>query len=146
MSETAVRFGEDPAAWPDDAPMRLSEAVAIFGRVLPISVPMLRTEIKKGRLTPSEVAGKFFVTPAQLKELFKPCPAAPRVRASISSNAPAAIPSGSSVTASMSGPQAALSLALDRLRGSSPNTSQTSGRRNKARASGADVIRLKSVS
>lgn len=43
--------------------MRLEEAVAVFGRQLPISVAMLRTEIRKGRLTPALVAGKFFVTP-----------------------------------------------------------------------------------
>lgn len=53
-----VRERPEPADWELDAPMRLEEAVAVFGRVLPISVAMLRTEIRKGHLIPAYVAGK----------------------------------------------------------------------------------------
>jgi hypothetical protein len=85
VTKAIARVAErpSPADWSEDAPLRLDEAVAVFGGLLPITVPMLRTEIRKGRLTPAEVAGKFFVTPAQLKALFQ-CPAAPKARASTS--------------------------------------------------------------
>jgi hypothetical protein len=72
-----------PDDWGEDEPMRLDEAVAVFAGKLPISVALLRTEIAKGRLVPARVAGKFFVTPAQLRELFRPCRVSPKVPASI---------------------------------------------------------------
>lgn len=73
-----------PDQWPGDAPLRLEKAVAVFGQELPITVAMLRTEIRKGRLLPAKVAGKFFVTPNQLRALFIPCPAPAKAHASIS--------------------------------------------------------------
>lgn len=72
-----------PEDWTDDEPMRLEEAVAIFASRLPITVKLLRTEIARGRLVPARVAGKFFVTPRQLRDLFLPCPAPPKDPVSI---------------------------------------------------------------
>jgi hypothetical protein len=57
------------------------------------------TEIRKGRLAYSEVAGKLFTTPAAIRELFRPCPVAPKAPASTSEKeGPVEKPSGSSVT------------------------------------------------
>jgi hypothetical protein len=79
-----------PEDWAEDDPLRLEEAVAIFAGRLPITVALLRNEIAKGRLVPAKVAGKYFVTPLQLRELFRPCPAPPKVPGSICAR-PAAI-------------------------------------------------------
>jgi len=130
----------------DNTPLRLEDAAEALRERFPLTVSMLRTEIRKGRLVPAKVAGKFFVTPAQIAELFTPCPAAPKVPASILRSEPAVKPSGSSETVSMSAPQAALTLALEKLRGSSPPTSRRSGRQSRAPASAAVVTPLRSAS
>ena len=77
-----------PAHWSDDDPMTLAEAVAVFWPYGPLTIASLRTEIGNGRLTPAHVAGKHFVTPAQIRALFQPeapaCPAGQKAPASIS--------------------------------------------------------------
>ena len=67
-----VRRRSSPAEWDPDEPMTLTEAVAVFFPEGPLSVASLRTEIRKGRLRASKVAGRLFVTPADLRSLFAP--------------------------------------------------------------------------
>ena len=153
MTASSIRVRErpNPADWEPDAPMRLEEAVVVFGRQLPISVAMLRTEIRKGRLTPAYVAGKFFVTPTQLKDLFKPCPVAPK--APVSTYARDASPGpalgsqtpGSSATERMKSAQAATLMACQQLSGRSPNTSPASGGRTQRRVQAREATPLKSA-
>jgi hypothetical protein len=62
----------DPAApiQPDPtAPMRLAHAAAMFG----LTMSALRTEAKRGRLVISRVAGKDFVTKAEIERMFERC-------------------------------------------------------------------------
>jgi hypothetical protein len=86
-----------PSDWPSDAALTLPEAVAVFSLDYPITVSSLRTEIAAGRLTPSRVAGTFYITPAQIKALFT-CPALPKVRDSTSDKGSAPRRSTSSET------------------------------------------------
>jgi hypothetical protein len=78
-----------PEQWSDDDDMTLQEYIAVFYPDGPLTVASLRTEIAKGRLTPSEVAGKFFITPAAVRALLKAptCPAKPKAPASTSGRA-----------------------------------------------------------
>lgn len=110
---------------PDDTtPLRLEDAAeAMRARGFPVNLSMLRTEIRKGRLTPARVAGKFFVTPAQVRDLFTPCPAAPKAPASTSSREPAGKPSGSSETERLRLAQAATLAACQMLSSGSASTS-----------------------
>ena len=123
-----------PADWSEDAPMRLDEAVAVFGSDYPMTISTLRTEIRKGRLTPVEVAGKFFVTPSQIKALFQPCPPAPKAPASISARggstgelASAFRTSTSSATDRLNAAQAAARSACQKLKRPSATTSPRNG-------------------
>jgi hypothetical protein len=50
--------------------MMLAEAVEVFWPEGPLTIASLRTEIRKGRLTSARVAGRLFVTPADLKRMF----------------------------------------------------------------------------
>jgi hypothetical protein len=132
----------------DDTPLRLDEACALLNgrRGFPrdLKETTLRTEIRKGRLRPARVAGKFYVTPAQIKELFRPCPAEPKAPASTSDkDAPGAIPSGSSVTERLRSARAAALASNRRPSGSSGTTSPASSR-SRSSLPTADVIRLKS--
>ena len=61
-----------PDDWADDEPMTLKEAVAVFYPHGPLTVSSLRTEIANGRLATAKVAGRYYVTPANLKALFEP--------------------------------------------------------------------------
>jgi hypothetical protein len=76
----------DPALWAQDEPMTLQEYIAAFYPNGPLTVTSLRTEIHKGRLPISTVAGKHFVTPAAVAALFRPqsCHDKPKGRGSIS--------------------------------------------------------------
>lgn len=105
-----------PAEWPDSAPMSLAEAVAVFGIELPITVSLLRTEIRAGRLAPARVAGKFFVTPDQLRALFQPRLAGPKTTASTSDRTEPKAPSTPSSTDRASAAQAAALAACRTLR------------------------------
>ena len=62
------------------------------------TVASLRTEIRKGRLRPTRIAGKLGVTDSALGEMLKLCQDAPKVQGSTSERAPAASPSGLSET------------------------------------------------
>lgn len=98
-----VRRRPDPNQWAADEPLTLSEAIALFWPEGPITISSLRTEIRNGRLTPGLVAGRFYVTPAQLRDLFRPIPCQDRQRDQDSTFAPLALGSarprsGSSVT------------------------------------------------
>jgi hypothetical protein len=113
--------------------MTLKEAVAVFSRDLPITMPMLRTEIRKGGLPAVRVAGKFYVTPQQLRDLFKPCPVDQKDRGSISaggaSTAAAAArfqTSGSSEMERLKLAQATTLAACELLSNSSRSTSRRS--------------------
>jgi hypothetical protein len=67
----------DPTApiQPDpSAPMRLAHAAAMFG----LTVSALRTEARRGRLAISRVAGKDFVTKAEVERMFERCQLAPK--------------------------------------------------------------------
>lgn len=121
-----------PDQWGDSEYMTLKEAVAVFWPDGPLTVASLRTEIANGRLAPASVAGKFFVTPAQLRALFepKPCPHAPKAHASTGAKAgpkSARRTSGSSGTDRQRSALAAAQMAINKLSKRSPLTSQTSG-------------------
>jgi hypothetical protein len=125
------------AALSDDIPLRLEQAVAVMGaRGYPLTVSMLRTEIRKGRLIPVEVAGKFFVTPRQIRDLFTPCPVAPKALASTSAQAGGTSvpesPSPTSGSSEMERLRAAQAAALSSRRRPS-ESSQTTSPRNSRR-------------
>ncbi len=61
-----------PDDWADDEPMTLAEAVEVFFANGPLTSSSLRTEIANGRLATAKVAGRYYVTPANLKALFEP--------------------------------------------------------------------------
>ncbi len=52
--------------------MTLNEAVAVFYPSAPLTMSSLRTEIARGRLPAAKIAGRWFVTPANLRALFEP--------------------------------------------------------------------------
>lgn len=148
----------NPADWPDDEPMTLKEIIAVFYPDGPLTVASLRSAISAGRLTPSVVAGKHFITPAQLRALFtplkvsRPCPAAQKDRASISAPAgstPArASPSPTSTTSGtdrLRSAQAAAQSALGRLSKPLQNTSPRNGPRTPQSPS-ATVTQLRPTS
>jgi len=62
-----------PEDWADDEALTLREAVALFFPDGPLTISSLRREAAVGRLATARVAGKDFVTPQALKDLFKPC-------------------------------------------------------------------------
>lgn len=69
-----------PSDWRDDEPMMLAEAIELLWPDGPLTIASLRTEIRKGRLPASRVAGRLFVTQADLWRLFRPeaiCPKDP---------------------------------------------------------------------
>lgn len=70
MARLALR--PSPNDWAHDEPMTLKEAVAVFYPQGPLTVSSLRTEITNGRLPTAMVAGRYYVTPANLKALFQP--------------------------------------------------------------------------
>lgn len=58
-----------PADWPEDEPMTLPEAVAVFWPDGPLTITSLRTAIRNGDLAFRKIAGKVFTTPRALKEM-----------------------------------------------------------------------------
>ena len=123
----------DPTApiQPDPtAPMRLAHAAAMFG----LTVSALRTEARHGRLAISRVAGKDFVTKAEIERMFERCQLAPKApdygsgqpepRTAVTSE-----PHGSSATESINRARDALSETMRRLKGDSPATSPVKARR-----------------
>lgn len=135
----------NPEDWADDDPLTLTEAVAVFSDKFPMTVSTLRTEIRRGRLTPAEVAGKHLVTPAQIKALFR-CPVTPKAPAStFGQDGPKKVssPSGSSETERLRAAQAAALSISRRPSASSASISPPSSRRRPARPT-ADVIQIRS--
>lgn len=132
-----VRHQPDPASWADDDKLTLKEAVALFYPRGPVTLKTLRSAIAKGGLIPYDFAGKLWVTPAQMRALFRPreCPEPPKVRASISgkgastrapeSRSPT---SGTSETDRLTAAQDALRASLAPPSKPSPNTSSKSAR------------------
>lgn len=152
-----IRRRPDPVDWADDDKLTLREAVALFYPDGPITVPTLRTAISRGELTPFAFAGKHWVTPAQMRALFRPreCHDAAKARGSIS--APGgftpgpASPSPTSITSEtdrLRSAQDAVQMRLAQLRKPSPTTSSRSGRRGprKSTIPTAPVIHLRSSS
>lgn len=143
----------DPHDWADDDPMTLAEYIAVFYPRGPLMIASLRAEIAKGRLTPAVVAGKHFVTPAQVRALFQPeprrCRAMPKVRAFTSGADGSTIAQGarsrtstSSETERYRSARAALQIACMKLKEGSRSTSPGSGNRRSQPT--AEVIHLKS--
>src|SRR5271163_1257404 len=59
-----------PVVQPDpSAPMRLADAAALFG----LTASGLRTEARRGNLVISRVAGKDWVTKAEIERMFERC-------------------------------------------------------------------------
>lgn len=81
---TRLQRKPSPEDWHDDEPMTFQEYIAVFYPEGPLTVATLRNEMYRGRLTPAMVAGRYFVTPAQVKGLFAPCLARQKVRGSTS--------------------------------------------------------------
>lgn len=76
-----IRRRSDPAQWDLEEPLTLAEAVALLFPEGPLTVASLRTEIRKGRLRFSRVAGRLFVSRAAINSLFAPtAAAAPHLR------------------------------------------------------------------
>lgn len=151
-----ARVAERPRAdqWADDEEMLLAEFIAVFYPRGPLTVSSLRTEIRKGRLIPAQVAGKLFITPSTVRGLFRrstPCPAPEKVCASTSAaaesiGAPAA-PSptpGSSSTDRERWALASLESALQTLSAPSPPMSRKGMRLQPPPRPQAEVIQLRS--
>jgi hypothetical protein len=135
--------------WAPDEQMMLQEYIAAFYPNGPLTVTSLRTEINKGRLTFSEVAGKFFVTPAAVSALFRPkqCPDIPKGLGSISDRVgsitgqeSASPMSTSSETDRLRKAQAVALTACQTLKKPSTPISPPNGRRRREQPS-AEVIR-----
>lgn len=106
------------------APMRLADAAALFG----LSVSALRTEARHGRLVISRVAGKDFVTKAEIERMFERCqlaPKAPDYGSGLPEPRTAATsePHGSSATESINRARDAVLMTMERLKGGSAATS-----------------------
>lgn len=98
----------------------LSEAAAELG----LKISSLRTEIRKGRLTPVEIAGRFYLTRESLGEMIKACLVKPRGQDSTSDDTRQPEHPGSS---SMENPNVALDAAnmtLQELKNNLRNTSR----------------------
>ena len=85
-----------PEEWGPDELMTLGEAVAVFWPAGPLTVSSLRTEIRAGRLTAEFIAGKFFVTPAAIRDMRRRCRAHQKAPVSSCASAGAVRPSSSS--------------------------------------------------
>jgi hypothetical protein len=119
--------------------MLLDEYIAVFYPHGPLTTNSLRTEIRKGTLTPAQVAGKFYITPAKVRAMFKAaeCPVKPKApgstfdRAALSP-APesAGSPSGSSVMDRLRSARAVIETSLTPQGETSPPTSRRNGRRS----------------
>lgn len=102
-----------------------------------ITARSLRTEIGKGRLRATSIAGKLLVTDSDIQAMIEAARCAPaasrKAPASTSGTAPAANPSGSSETERARQAQAAALRTVQALTKRSKPTSPTSTRRRQAR-------------
>lgn len=127
-----------PGDWGDDEPMTLVEAVKVFFADGPLTVSSLRTEIANGRLATAKVAGRYYVTPANLKALFEPrtltCPESQKAPAfTFARHGPTGglKPSMSSEMVEQKSALAAARMSLKALKKPSGNTSAQSAGRNR---------------
>lgn len=127
-----------PDDWPDDEPMTLKEAVAVFYPHGPLTVSSLRTEIASGRLATAKVAGRYYVTPANLKALFEPrtltCPESQKAPAFTFARPELTggqTPSMSSAMVEQKSALAAARMSLQALKKPSGNTSAQSASRSR---------------
>lgn len=127
-----------PDDWADDEPMTLKEAVAVFYPHGPLTVSSLRTEIANGRLATAKVAGRYYVTPANLKALFEPhtltCPESQKVHAftfAQPGRTGGQMPSMSSEMVEQRSALAAARMSLQALKKPSGNTSAQSASRSR---------------
>jgi hypothetical protein len=128
-----------PSDWGDDEPMTLIEAVAVFFPEGPLTVSSLRTEIANGRLATAKVAGRYYVTPANLKALFEPrtltCPESPKAPAfTFARPGPTGgqAPSMSSATVEQKSALAAARMSLKALKKPSGSTSAQNASRSRS--------------
>ena len=121
-----------PEDWADDEPMTLAEAIAVFYPNGPVTASSLRTEYHKHRLPLAEVAGRFYVTPANLKALFEPrilpCPESQKDLASTFAPPGATVGPGRSTSSAMAERKSALASARTSLRALKKPSGNTSGR------------------
>jgi len=121
----------------EDAPLRLSDAVRAAFPHGGMTVSGLRREAARGRLVIEQIAGKDFTTLAAIDRMRELCRVEAKARAS-GSSPPASEPTepnqphGSSGTAAGKSAQALARAKLQRLKGSSPNTSSPNRRRGSA--------------
>lgn len=106
----------------DERLMTLAQGAAEIG----LKVSSLRTEIRRGRLTPIEIAGKFYVTKKLLGDMVQACRAKPRGHDSSSSDTATGTDGGSSSTGDPNVALAAANMSLQALKGLSRRTSPRS--------------------
>lgn len=128
-----------PVDWADDDPMTLVEAIAVFFPDGLLTVSSLRTEIANGRLATAKVAGRYYVTPANLKALFEPrvlpCPESQKAPAfTFARPGPTGgpKPSTSSGMVEQKSALAAARMSLQALKRPSGNTSAQNANRNRS--------------
>jgi hypothetical protein len=120
-------------------PLRLRDAIALFPGI-GLTVQTLRTERDKGNLITMMVANKEYVTRAAIEEMFQRCAVTPRGLGSGSDLSAERMDgsltekSGSSATGRAKSALAAAMLTAQKLKGSSPATSQRSTARPRGEA------------
>ena len=112
-----------------DEPITLKEACAVHYRNR-IKVASLRAEAARGRLDIFRVGRTDFTTLKNIREMERRCRVEKQARASTLTGPES---NGSSETERLSSAQAALSLTVERLKGSSQNTLAASTPRNRVR-------------
>ena len=105
---------EPPTPEPERSrPLTPAKAVDVLGTELPLTVSMLRVEIRAGNLAHARVAGKLFVTADAVRDLFRPrstLPSEPRRQRRFAPVQSAAAAGSAGVS------EAEMRLALERLR------------------------------
>lgn len=115
-----------PEDWGDDDPMTLLEFAKVFSDRYPVTISSMRQAIAEQRLVASYLRGCYWVTPANVREMFL-CPVPRRVPVSISDKT--SLSSGLSETALLRSAQDAALSSWTKPKNSSPTTSGESGRR-----------------
>jgi hypothetical protein len=123
MPKLALATNIDRSAIAPDTPLRLDIAARIFFPDGSMTASGLRREIRKGRLESERIAGKQYVTLADINRMRVQCRDVPKVPASTIANAEAVKPSGSYSTERLRSAQAAAQVIANGLKGFSPNIS-----------------------
>jgi hypothetical protein len=113
---------DDTTAIDRDAPLRLAQAAEIAFPAGGMTASGLRREAGRGRLTIERIAGKDYVTLAEIDAMRQRCRREATAPA-VTSRGTTKSPSGSSATARADIALAALRMSVEKLNGSSPNTS-----------------------